>query len=248
MKGVSEELHSRVMKRLHEVTDIVNAKYNSNIKVPTVTYNLKGRIAGKAYWHGQIKLNAGIFLTHIEDFIHRTVAHEMMHICCYRLYPRAKGHGREWKSLMHLIGVEASRCHSYDVSTSLLASGKELFSYSCNCKTHSVGKVKHNNMQRLGPANYKCRSCKHGLTFLGKLGGPDVVNTIKAVEKPIIKTISTDYPKLFDSEKVGAYVQRLIKSFNLDNETILMFVKRHYKDSNYGKKEVAWNRWKIKQS
>jgi plasmid maintenance system antidote protein VapI len=67
----------------------------------------------------------------------------------------------------------------------------------------------------------------------------------KAADKA---TLPANYLKLAEGEKIGAYTQRLLKTGKYSDAEVLLIVQKEFKGTNYTKKEVAWNKWKLKQA
>jgi len=128
-------------------------------------FDLTGKTAGMALFPRRakpiIRLNALLLIENQEDFLKRTVPHEVAHIIARGFFgKRIKPHGAEWREVMQLFGAEASRCHSYDVSRSTRRTLKR-FSYHCECRTHQLSSIRHN--RALNGQCYVCVHCKKQL-------------------------------------------------------------------------------------
>lgn len=124
-----------------------------------------------------IKLNDYFLTTETEDMLGDTIPHELSHIVCHWLFPRAKqAHGPEWKRIMRSIfNTEPSRCHNYDIAD-LKKTGvvktrtKKRYLYSCDCgEIHSITTNKHNKIEFKGTV-YRCNGCKRLIKYTGKYG------------------------------------------------------------------------------
>lgn len=128
---------------------------------PAVRFDLRGKAAGQFRVDGAnhcvIRYNLALLARHGEDFLRRTVPHETAHYLAFLLYGRGtRPHGAEWQGLMHSLGADASRCHSYDVS-GLAARRLEHFDYHCGCSDHQLTSIRHGRI--LDGRAYLCRRC-----------------------------------------------------------------------------------------
>jgi SprT protein len=168
--------HVQVMQRLNKLWSIVTQNYPNYtiLSFPRVNYNLRGRVAGKAFCtfnncgdvvESEVRLNAQLLIENQQSFIDRTVGHELAHIVAYQLYGKEiKPHGREWKMVMKMFGQEPSRCHSFDVSN---VSTRKTHTYECGCRTFQLTSVRHNKIIK-GKSSYTCNRCKGTLRLLQK--------------------------------------------------------------------------------
>lgn len=110
---------------LHECIDVTyhwiaecNKRFDLSIPKLRVEFTLKGRTAGLAcITEGFIKYNPTLLRENTDDFLQRTPPHEVCHFAAYAKHGFGiKAHGEEWKSMMWALGVENSRCHSFDCS------------------------------------------------------------------------------------------------------------------------------------
>lgn len=127
-------------------------------RVPDVSLKLRGECAGRA-GYSTIRYNPMIASANLEEFLKRTVPHEVAHVVDQRLHG-SSSHGPRWKKIMGDFGVSATRCHSYSKG---VVKTRELkrFTYRCECRTYSLTSILHNRMRR-GQRRY-CTSCKHDL-------------------------------------------------------------------------------------
>lgn len=135
-----------------------------------VRFDLTGKAAGIALFpHREppvIRYNAQLLAENREDFLKRTVPHEVAHIIAHRFFGRKiKPHGAEWRQVMALFGAEASRCHNYDVSRSTRRRLQH-FDYRCDCRSHELSSIRHNRV--LQGQTYLCLACKQPLVQSGK--------------------------------------------------------------------------------
>ena len=148
--NVPAHIKARVIAKLQESLDKAEAHYGKKYEMPTVLYNLRGRVAGRALCgRDTIKLNAVLLMENVEDFINRTVPHELAHLIDYDRNPhcfesgvqmtrsgriqRTKRslHGPTWKSIMAVLGAPSSTRHSYDTTNSSVRKSVE-HEWVCN--------------------------------------------------------------------------------------------------------------------
>lgn len=130
--------------------------FNIQPKELTIEFGLKGATAGLAWTsENKIQYQMGIARENQEEFINRTVPHEVAHLIATAHFRKNCGHKTEWQYVMRKFGLTPSRCHSYDVSR---VSNKNI-KYTCQCGlTFQVGKNLHGKIQN-GSTHF-CRKCK----------------------------------------------------------------------------------------
>lgn len=173
---LTAELKQKAIARVRHFIDLANQKYPGlNMSMPIINFDLRGRTAGTANSSTHtIRLNAGLFVRNVEDYMNDTIPHEVAHLVQYKLHPTQRRwtgrkwvrtvqpHGYEWQRVMRSFGVAPERCHQMDTSETRVKKNVTKYQYKCNCKTHEVGKKVHNRIQ-MGHT-YTCRSCKGTLT------------------------------------------------------------------------------------
>lgn len=144
--NVPAQVKQRVESKLRQNIAKIKSHYKIDLNMPTVSYSLRGGTAGRANyirWH--VELNPVLLMENLEDFLARTVPHELAHLACHRIYPEAydpfhnndeaagilrmmrnagrrvrrpkrEVHGPRWKEIMRVLGAPATRCHTYDVT------------------------------------------------------------------------------------------------------------------------------------
>ncbi|NCA88240.1 MAG: hypothetical protein EOM92_04790 [Gammaproteobacteria bacterium] len=137
--------------------------------------DLRGRGAGQVRRQaGQlwtVRYNPALLARHGEDFLARTVPHEVAHIIAFHRHgPRIQPHGPEWQAIMRLFGVPPTRCHDYDVSD-LQTRTLDRFPYRCGCRSHLLTSIRHHRIQR--GQRYLCRACGQALVPVPAAGNTD---------------------------------------------------------------------------
>ena len=131
---------------------------------PLVFFN-QSRTGGYVWprrYGNRVFLNWPLFKANTEDYLLRTIPHEVAHLFQSLVAPKERAHGPVWQSLMRKIGLQPIRCHSYDTT---ISARYETYTYICTCQKHRVSKIIHNKM--LKGQKRRCRSCKSYITFLG---------------------------------------------------------------------------------
>ena len=137
------------------------------LKTPKVEihFDLRGRGAGQvrrqAVGVWRVRYNPALLERHGEDFLARTVPHEVAHILAFRLHGLGiQPHGPEWRSLMQGFGAAPDRCHDFDVS-GLQARTLNRSPYQCGCRSHQLTSIRHHRILR--GQRYLCRTCGQAL-------------------------------------------------------------------------------------
>ncbi|MBO77924.1 MAG: hypothetical protein CME17_10870 [Gemmatimonadetes bacterium] len=119
-----------------------------------------------------IWLNSDFLNHHGQDFIDRTVPHELAHIVdqivngmAYTRTMRRVLHGPSWRAIMRDMGCDPKRCHSYDQS----ASGriKQLFVWENEGgELMPLTPIRHKRMLKCKPGRgYYRREHQHGTVY-----------------------------------------------------------------------------------
>jgi len=179
---VSAEVKAQVEAKLKEcITTATRSFPEYEFKMPTILYTKRGTTAGTAtLQRWTVNYNSTLLMENIEDFLNRTVPHEMAHLIDFKVNPRnfqpgygrkRSVHGTTWKNIMRILGAPTTRCHSFDTTNSRVkkrAGVKQV--YSCNtCQLlMKLGPVRHRKMQS-GANHYWMRGCRGhgGYTYVG---------------------------------------------------------------------------------
>jgi SprT protein len=169
---VETELQNKVEDTVLECIVKAEQHYNKTIDIIPIKYKNMGRTAGRFSYNRVMSRKSLAFSPTLlsengENFINRTVPHEVAHYIVYIFYPMAKPHGREWRFVMNMVlkAKDSKRCHKYDVSN-VKRDRRTLrkYIYHCNCDEYQVSSIRHNRMQRYG-TTYICKKCKGHLTY-----------------------------------------------------------------------------------
>jgi SprT protein len=146
---------------------LAKAGVDFGIAIPEVAvrFDLRGGAAGQAVFSRcggiVIRYNRVLLMENGEEFLLRTVPHEVAHVVARLLAgPRSRPHGREWQRVMAHFGAEATRCHRYDIRRTGIRKLQQ-YAYRCGCREHVLTSIRHGRIQR-GQV-YLCRYCRKPL-------------------------------------------------------------------------------------
>jgi SprT protein len=179
---LTAELKARVTAKIKDGIARAEKRYGRTFPMPTIGYDLTGRVAGYANyikWH--IQLNADLLVRNVDDFIARTVPHELAHLITDRVYPenhRNKGititrtgrvkrekrdiHGTDWQSVCLVLGMtDVTRCHSYDTTeTKRVTSRSRTVEWQCPCGAKLMLSPKISAELAINPDSRWHKSCR----------------------------------------------------------------------------------------
>jgi SprT protein len=114
------QLRKEAIDKVHYYIDLGRTKLDIEIPYPKIAFNIKGTNAGTAnYSLNLIRFNPTLLFENPTRFIDRTPGHEVAHLLCRKKYGcnrEVKSHGNEWRSIMWSLGLDAKRCHTYNVA------------------------------------------------------------------------------------------------------------------------------------
>jgi SprT protein len=164
---MNEESRYYAVEAIKEGLAKATAHYKRAFPFPTLSFDLRGRTAGQAV-HRQngiekfhIRLNAQLFKENQNEFITRTIPHELAHLISFRVYGSAGlGHKTLWKGVCRVLGMkDVTRCHRYKVTPAWTRRKLERFNFGCGCQVHFLTKIRARRIQ-LGTRSYRCKACK----------------------------------------------------------------------------------------
>lgn len=167
-----ERIRRRTRELLHQAAPLC-AAHRARVPDPVVRFDLRGQAAGQAVWGRKqrpvLRFNLDIARRHREDFVERTVAHEVAHLVTAACHGRTRPHGAEWRAVMAFLGIaDATRCHDYALDESGVRRQRR-WGYACACSQHELSTTRHNRIQA-GDRQYHCRRCGEALRRSGSPG------------------------------------------------------------------------------
>ena len=126
-------------------------------------FDLRGHTAGMYCRRGDdiyLRFNLEIANNYPEDYVNRTVPHEVAHLAVGCNFQREPAHGRKWKQAMGVLKADSSVRHRYKTT-----SARKTFAYTCGCesKEHQISGVRHRKMRERG-VQYLCKLCRKEIT------------------------------------------------------------------------------------
>ncbi len=171
---------SQVRKIVEEVFERLAKKYRRGAHaLPAITFDLKGRAAGRAYprqWKLRFNMEA---LEKYPEETSQTVGHEACHLYSVLLYgERVQAHGQEWRKVMKDAGFTPKRCHSMELTPARIV---KKFGWVClDCeRVYYVGPRRNASLKR---AKLTCNHCRRK-GFMGQLKPLRDPRTLKKVEE-----------------------------------------------------------------
>jgi SprT protein len=148
-------------------------RYKKNLVMPLVHFDVHDSRGGY-HQAGAVHYNPTLAAQNFTDYMETTVPHEAAHYIQWQVFPsslmttmfrkRRKIHGREWQSVMRLLGANPARCHHYDVSAVPMRRKFKRFPVYCKCPQPHQVTVKIINKLQAGK-KYTCYVC-HSQVFL----------------------------------------------------------------------------------
>lgn len=165
---VSFENKQKVDKTVLTTVTAIEQNYGIKFAKPVeVRYDINSaRLGGQALiGRYTIRLNPHFLGKYGDEYINRTVVHEVVHLGVGLRYGRVDAHGLEWKNMMRSVGADPARCHSFEADEGV-GRQKTKYNYKCSvCQTPIVvGPKVHGNIQK--GAKYWPKCCGRQATLL----------------------------------------------------------------------------------
>jgi SprT protein len=146
-----------ILDKVEEAFKKAEAYYGRTFSRPKHIIFKRSGTTGGHCWYANSELMFQIALAEQEGdkFLNRTPAHEVAHwidkeVNGYSYTPSGRRdiHGKKWQFIMtKVMGLDASRCHSYDTST-IVKKKQAKHEYTCGCKSHFITTTIHNKILR----------------------------------------------------------------------------------------------------
>lgn len=196
MRHVSLSLHTKVRQKVQECIEAASDYYDRKFSMPLIVFDVTGRDAGRAHiYDWSVDFNRVLLVENEEDFLERTVPHEIAHLIDYKVNPKnfeciagtkRKLHGQTFKFIMtHVLGAkDANRCHTYDTSNTRRKKNTVKYQYRCTCGCDNIielGHKRHRLEQEL-PGSYRLRG--HNNAQLAYLSQRRPINPVVQSQRP----------------------------------------------------------------
>jgi SprT protein len=122
---LSPELRTKVEAAVEAAFKKCEKHYKQKFQRPEVRYNIRNTNGGEAWYkRNLIRLNLTFLVENEEKFLATTVPHEVAHLVAHYVYDskpmngkKVRPHGKEWKEVMGVLGLEPKVTHSYDIAS-----------------------------------------------------------------------------------------------------------------------------------
>lgn len=122
---LSPELRAKVDAVVEASFRTCEKHYKRKFKRPEVRYNIRNTNSGGAWFNRNlIRLNLTFLVENEEKFLATTVPHEVAHLVARYVYTSkpmngksVRPHGKEWKEVMGVLGVEPKTKHTYSIAS-----------------------------------------------------------------------------------------------------------------------------------
>ncbi|MCL9780905.1 SprT family zinc-dependent metalloprotease [Vibrio sp. S4M6] len=162
---MDSELDHRIHTTIHHCIQQASQYFDVQFQTPSVSYQLRGKAAGKALLlDNQIRLNPILLKENQQAYFDDVIPHEIAHLIAFQRYGRVKPHGKEWRNIMQSVFQRpALATHNLDIRS---VQGKT-FQYDCSCSSYPLSVRRHNKVTRK-QASYFCKKCTKPLKYTGK--------------------------------------------------------------------------------
>ncbi|MDH5408397.1 MAG: SprT-like domain-containing protein [Gammaproteobacteria bacterium] len=163
LNPINEQDQQLVIERTKQCISIASAHYQQIFPDIAIMFDLTGRAAGmyrRISDQRLIRYNPYVFAKYFQHNLANTIPHEVAHYITDVIYglKNIRPHGKEWKSVMAMFGVEAKVTCSYDL-TGIPTRRHRRFDYRCDCRTYEITTRRHNMILR-GDSIYYCKNCQ----------------------------------------------------------------------------------------
>ena len=172
-------MKQQILDKVEECFQIAERYFNREFERPkNIIFKRNGTTGGYSHYSKrELMFQLDLAEHHGDDFLNRTVPHELAHYVQRAVYgyynsygKKVMPHGREWKSIMrNVFRLEPSRCHSYDTTVTKTRKGfkQKRFQWKCDCRTFELTTRMHNaclTFKRQHPHldhyNRVCKRCR----------------------------------------------------------------------------------------
>jgi predicted SprT family Zn-dependent metalloprotease len=179
----------KIVARCQEMVVRAQELYGMDLQQVRVSFDLKGRAAGKAGGRGYrlaaaayyVKFNRDMLTREAFDHVHDdTVPHEYAHVICFMNPALGKNHDSGWAAVCRAMGGSGARTHKEQV-----VYGKGTTYEYTTCRGHKVrmGDARHREVQQGATLRYK-----RGLGTVSVLSAYSIVGVQgRTLAAPVVK-------------------------------------------------------------
>lgn len=155
---ISAAVKTQVETKVNACVATVEKHYGISFKKPKISYNVRGTTGGYAkYASWEVDFNPVLLSENLDTYLTDVIPHEVAHLAAKLIYPhtlvrgfgkKRSPHGREWASIMVVLGADPKRTHSMDVSNAKVRTMKK-YEYKCSGCGHiyHLGAKRHNQLK-----------------------------------------------------------------------------------------------------
>lgn len=122
---LSPELRAKVDAAVEAAFQTCEKHYKQKFPRPEVRFDIRNTNGGEAWFQRNlIRLNLTFLVENEKDFLATTVPHEVAHLVAHHVYDskplngkKVRPHGKEWKEVMGVLGLEPKTKHTYDLTS-----------------------------------------------------------------------------------------------------------------------------------
>lgn len=196
-----------IIARCKEVVEKAKALYGMDLSQVRISFDLRGRAAGKAGGRGYrlpgsayfVKFNRDMLSREAVDHVHdNTVPHEYAHVICFMDPSKGKNHDYGWERVCRALGGSGARTHSEDV-----VYGKGITYEYTTDRGHKVrlSERKHQSVQRGAVLRYR-----RGLGTVSQMCAHSVVGVRgQTLAQPIVRQ-APNHPAVIEAAVRAPFV------------------------------------------
>lgn len=207
---MSAQQQAAIIARCKEVVAKAKELYGMDLSQVQISFNLRGRAAGKAGGRGYRMPGSAYYVKFNHDMLTReafdhvindTVPHEYAHVVCYMDPNKGSNHDYGWARVCRELGGSGARTHTEEV-----VYGKgTTYEYTTD-RGHKVrmGDRHHRYIQGGGALNYK-----HGKGRVSRLSAYSIVGMNgRSLEAPVVRKAVSDTvaPDTEVRQRITSYV------------------------------------------
>lgn len=134
---ISKTLKLKINRKVKHCIRLAEDYYDVHLLIPKIIFKNMGPIAGlfdfNDYGDPVIYLNTTLLLENKKDFLDVTIPHEVAHQVAMIVSPNGAPHGKRWKEVMQVFGVDSSEFHTYDITNAYKNIKKRQTLYCAAC-------------------------------------------------------------------------------------------------------------------